>query len=58
MRYAYKCNEISCKLRNVEVIINKPMDKASEPEYCKECKRELQKIFSSPGVKTGDGYKS
>ena len=58
MKYDYKCNTIDCKRRNVIVTIDKPISKASEPEYCEECKKEMQRVFSSPGVKTGDGYKS
>jgi len=34
------------------------MSQASETEYCKECKEPLQKVFSSPAVRTSDGYKS
>jgi predicted nucleic acid-binding Zn ribbon protein len=57
-RYAYKCVNINCKLRNYEIIINKPMSEAGSSEYCQECGEPLQKIFGSPGVKTGDGYKA
>jgi len=57
MTYAYKCTNIDCKMRNKEVSISKPMSEAGEPENCKECNEELQKIFGSPSIRTGDGYK-
>jgi len=56
--YEYKCVNINCKKRNEIKIINKPMSKASETEYCEECNKPLRKIFGSPSVKTGDGFKS
>jgi predicted nucleic acid-binding Zn ribbon protein len=58
MKYEYKCVNIQCKKRNEIIVIDKPMSEASKSEYCEECKEPLQKVFGSPGVKTGDGYKS
>lgn len=58
MTYEYKCVNIQCKKRNEVITVNKPMSEAGESEYCEECKEALQKIFGSPAVKTGDGYKS
>ena len=58
MRYCYKCTNIQCKDRNMEVIINLPMSEAGEPQKCPCCKEPLQKIFGSPGIKTSDGYKA
>jgi predicted nucleic acid-binding Zn ribbon protein len=57
-KYEYKCTNIECNKRNEIIEITKPMSEATKTEYCEECKQELQKVFSSPGVKTGDGYKS
>ena len=57
MRYLYKCNEINCKNRNKEVIINKPVEKAGEPEYCEECKKELQRIYGGSVKPAGDKQK-
>ena len=49
---------VDCPNRNEIVTINKPMQDASKEEFCTECKNTLQRVFSSPGVRTGDGYKS
>ena len=56
--YEYKCTNVECKKRNEVIEITKPMANATKPEFCEECGTPLQKVFSSPGVKTGDGYKS
>ena len=39
--YDYKCN--NCK---TEVTISKPMKESSNPEYCKKCNEQLQRIFT------------
>jgi len=57
MKYDYKCNTIDCKNRNVIITIIKPMSEAGKEEFCEECKNPLQKVYNSPAVKTGDGYK-
>jgi len=56
-KYEYRCVNIKCNQRNKEIDIQKPMSEAGTSEYCKECGEPLQKIFGSPGVKTGDGFK-
>ena len=58
MKYDYKCTNISCLKRNETITIDKPMAEAGKSEYCQECKEPLLRIFGSPAVKTGDGYKS
>ena len=58
MTYEFKCTNISCKERNEIVLIEKYMRDAGKPEYCKACKEAMQMVFSSPGIKTSDGYKS
>jgi len=58
MTYEYKCTNIQCTKRNEILRIDKPMNEAGESEYCEECKESLQKIYGSPAVRTGDGYKS
>ena len=57
MKYDYKCTNIQCKKRNEVIEIDKPMSEAGKSEYCEECGESMQKIFGSPAVKTGDGYK-
>ena len=57
MTYQYKCTNICCKERNIEKDITMPMSEAGETQYCEKCNESLQKIFGSPAVKTGDGYK-
>jgi len=58
MTYEYKCTNIQCKKRNEVVVVYKPMDEACQPEMCEGCKESMQRVFGSPAVKTGDGYKS
>jgi hypothetical protein len=58
MKYEFKCTNIQCKKRNEVLVIEKPMVEAGTSEYWQECKEPLQKIFGSPAVRTGDGYKS
>jgi hypothetical protein len=54
MRYAFKCTNIQCKSRNVEVIINLPISEAGETQYCEECKEPLRKIFGTSIKPAGD----
>ena len=58
MTYEYKCTNIQCSSRNEIKLICKPMAEAGSTEYCEECKEPMQKVFGSPAVKTGDGFKS
>ncbi len=57
MKYHYKCTNIQCEKRNEEIEIEKEMKDSGEPEYCEKCKKNLQRIFGSPGIKTNDNYK-
>lgn len=58
MIYQFRCTNIQCTERNIEVDISMPMSEAGVTRYCEKCGESLQKIFGSPAVKTGDGYKS
>jgi len=58
MTYEYRCTNIQCEKRNEVVVVYKPMAEAGTAEICESCKEPLQKIFGSPAVRTGDGYKS
>ena len=58
MIYDYQCVNIQCKKRNEIVQIKKPMEFAAASEYCKVCGETLKRMFGSPSIKTGDGYKS
>jgi len=57
MIYQYKCTNPECSMKDEEVDRSMPISEAGTPQYCEECNEQLQKIFSSPGVRTGDGYK-
>ncbi len=57
MIYNYQCVNIKCKKRNEVQEISKPMSEASSLEICSECQENLKRIFGSPSVKTGDGFK-
>ena len=52
MTYEYNC--IKCK-ESVEII--KPISELHRLEKCKKCGTKLIRVFSSVGVKTGDGFK-
>ena len=59
MKYLYKCVNGNCKENNKVVEIEKPMTESSKEENCEICETELNRIYTSPGIKTaGDGYKS
>ena len=58
MTYEFKCVNLKCPNRNITLELNLPMHDAGKPQFCTKCSEILQKIFSSPAVKTGDGYKS
>jgi len=51
MRYCYRCS-----LCNEIIEIDKPMEDASVLEYC-DCGNELDRVYTSPSVWTGDGIK-
>ena len=57
MIYQYKCTNIKCKEKYKEIDITLPMNRSSKTQYCKECGEHLQRVFGSPGIKTGDGIK-
>lgn len=54
MTYLYEC----AKCKSGEITIIKPMSESSKIEICTECKAELNRIFTSSGIKTADGYKT
>jgi len=51
MTYIYRCS-----LCNQIIEINKPMEDASDLEYC-ECGTELDRVYTAPRITTGDGSK-
>jgi len=51
MRYCYRCS-----LCNEIIEIDKPMEDASDQEYC-DCGQELERVYTSPRIRTGDGLK-
>ena len=61
MKYEYKCvnsQDGGCDELNKLVIVEKPMT-SNEISICDACGEDLQKIYSSFGLKTaGDGFKS
>ena len=57
MRYDFKCTDINCKNKDIVVEVvctSKNLDKNKE---CKLCGKEMNRIWTVPSVKTGDGYK-
>ena len=59
MMYQYKCVNGHCKENNVLVTVSKSMMDSSREEICEVCEKELNRVYTSPGIKTaGDGYKS
>lgn len=54
MKYEYRCG--SCKK---SLIVDKPVRDSSKTEFC-DCKvnEPLIRVYSSSGIKTGDGFKS
>jgi len=57
MWYQYKCKNEKCKEFNIIKDISLPMSESDKPQFCKECKQELQKVFGVSSIKTGDGLK-
>ena len=58
MTYTYECRMIDCKCRNEAVDVDKPMAESDREEKCECCGEVMQRIFTSPAVKTLDGFKS
>lgn len=52
MTYEYKCDKCD---KVFEVI--KPNSESSRIEYCKVCKSEMRRIYSTGAISTGDGFK-
>ena len=59
MKYLYECKNENCSCYKMAVTIDKPMSESSREEVCECCKEVIQRVFTSPGIKTfNDGYKS
>jgi predicted nucleic acid-binding Zn ribbon protein len=58
VKYLYECKNENCKCYEIPVEITKPMSESSKEEVCEYCREIMQRVFTSPGVKTSDGYKS
>jgi len=58
MVYIYQCTKRQCSAYKDEVLITKSMGLSNIVEYCEECTHPLQRVFTSVGIKTSDGYKS
>lgn len=58
MIYQYKCVDVQCSERNKVKEISMSLNEAGNPQYCKVCGNELQKIYGLSGHSTfSDGYK-
>lgn len=59
MLYNYQCKNKECKeyekTKEVELSIYVV---GTKPVLCEKCNSEMQRIYSNPGIKTSDGYKS
>jgi len=53
MTYQYKCEH--CEK---EIEITKSIYSSSRIESCQVCNSELKRIYTSSGIKTGDGFKN
>jgi predicted nucleic acid-binding Zn ribbon protein len=58
MTYLYKCENENCKNVDVIIEINKSITESSKEETCEWCAEKLKRVYTSPGVKTSDGFKS
>jgi hypothetical protein len=57
MTYEFKCVNEECKVQNISIDI--PLkDYGKEPVKCPQCNNDMQRVYSSFGAKTSDGYKS
>ncbi len=54
MRYCYKCTDIKCEARNVEVIIDLPIEEAGTSQKCEKCNESLQKIYGNTVIPSGE----
>ena len=57
MRYAYRCVNEKCKLKEVEVIVNRPMSDSAKKVYCPECAEVLARTYGGASISTSDGFK-
>lgn len=57
MRYAYKCVNEKCELKEVEVIVNRPMSDSAKKVYCTKCNEVLTRIYGGASISTSDGFK-
>jgi len=55
--YVYRCTNKECTNNNVEVDVVKPMSESSSKEVCKECSKEMTKVFIPFSARTLDGFK-
>jgi predicted nucleic acid-binding Zn ribbon protein len=58
MIYLYKCDNESCKNVDIIVEIQKPIKDSDRKEACEWCTGDLKRVYTAPGVKTSDGYKT
>lgn len=59
MVYSYECTNPDCKECAIAKDVDKPMSEYKREEFCEECEKEMQRVFSIGGHQTfGDGYKS
>lgn len=53
MQYLYQCEDC----HTTPIIILKPISEASNIELC-TCGKVMNRVYSTPRIKTGDGIKS
>jgi predicted Zn-dependent protease len=58
MTYLYKCENENCKNVNTVIEISKPIKDSDRREACEWCTQDLVRVYTAPGVKTSDGFKS
>jgi predicted nucleic acid-binding Zn ribbon protein len=58
MTYLYQCTDEKCQGSKEVTEVCKPMSESSRKEFCPLCGGEMKRVYTSPGVKTSDGYKS
>ena len=58
MTYLYKCTNENCKNVDTIIEISKPIKDSDRHEACQWCAQDMNRVYTSPGVKTSDGFKS
>jgi predicted nucleic acid-binding Zn ribbon protein len=59
MIYLYECENKDCEEFEKVVKIDKPIKDACRREACQKCTRDMNRVYTAPGIKTfGDGYKA